>query len=523
MPTRFFKNILENLIKNSFSRNALIYTSIFAICSFLIYLKEAPSKEETPQGAQASFPFYNKCKNPKPVTLSFNSRLLVHESFADALHLKSKPLPGIKSQLKYMAGYFHFREESPTVKIGKPYDIKINKIAQENYPISLKLNYDQWHNYEDLPKGFQAPQSLANKDLAISIAYQAKADAIICDDSNENALSFTLPIDPYLAYWSSSFKSLPSPGGGNALVPDCASERMASDNNPAHLWYFWKPHACASQGEDGSGAHLTVKADLSLGSPQDKKELRFNLLKSNPRPRIALIFGYIGYGNEDKIKEGINKVLNSKNGIKVLTDKKIAEKLFTEHEVDPSLRALSVLIQKFQDYGKIQSIGHKDNTHYDSFKLALDLGPKQLAVEIYLGPTDYKRGFAKHYPFLEKALKSKNAIYYIAHSGHGENLNLENMRKNLGYSKSDFSKLLNQQEYLLFANVSCFSTYFHGDSFLEQRSQKGRMTDLILMGSEGYGFQAPLALIALLKGEQGKKALSASYLRDFYSLERKVN
>ncbi len=471
----------------------LFFISGFVIFNYLDLSYQTKNKKYSGSLKKIKDDIYINCKNPTEVNLSFSSTILIHAGLGRFDRVLENPKLAVFEQLKYLQGYFYFKEQAAFKVLPKSKtDISIMKIINTRYKLPLA---------EDI-KSF-LPDFDYSKKTALQISYKVHKEAIICSSEAKGipkSLEILLPLDPYLSYWNIRKNERVSKKFQNQQIEvnPCTSWRYLMLRDPRHHWYTWKPY---TKGKLYSCTNLysekmsQIVASVRVNERKSFYSKKMNSLMSEDTISVSFIYGLINHKNTKnelrKIKEFLNK---EKGSLLHWTDVRSLEKIKrkTNLRLDPSFYSLLTLLVQIKPFIKIEKINIKklEPNIIMEFGGQFEGSGKRLVMNVFLGSTD-DWVEENHESFLKESFQIDNFIFYIGHSGHGKNMSLI---KKLGLSENELVELLNTKKFQHLSIISCFSTFYHDEEFLDYRKSEFE-SELVTVASEGYPFLFPTIVL----------------------------
>jgi hypothetical protein len=235
------------------------------------------------------------------------------------------------------------------------------------------------------------------------------------------------------------------PGMTDAGRNPCTNPIFSSDT---YFWYFWNPRAQGCplrEGEDYDVFQARVTRIPNLVRPRYPDYPR--MVNAAGELPVTVVFGVNDDANGIRPPEG-NGDFSAENFLDV--ERRLVAAGFSAH------RWSAAEVTGFCPAAAAGTGAIEDLTRQD--------GGRRVAVRMYLGSTHlghHAEGFAC---ILNQALKSSALLVYSAHSGLGESVYLQELRKDSGLTLE-----INQTLYQVFAFNSCSSYGYYNQDFFDQK------------------------------------------------------
>lgn len=401
---------------------------------------------------------------------------------------------------------------------------EIRSKSRTRYPFSLTI--DPWR---DGPQGshpyvtaaIQAGRT-AKGSPALEVKYRTKVKLSFCPFKGRKEYrpsTIPLPIDPFLGIWYvHPDKRRPMRWGRKfQLVSPCATNEMADFGNASQFWYLWNPRG---RGTDEEGHDYDCRAiapektyAASVGlkylerTPEiDRRQNFASLFEKAGTLSATAIFGKIAYDgfrkfepaqfvkalssarapSEEKISLG-SRIWNS------LIDVKDRKTIFEPGAMEflMFLRHLSSLAE----LKEVKALEQGQEHLVIGIKGVLKQSQKPIQLRVFYGHTSIDSGKGQHSKLLLDALQKDDVLIYNGHAGLGANLKIDQIGQFLG-NQEKVSRAVGKKPYQLVALFNCYSYSHFGEDILERR--KGRMTDLLLSGTQDAGAKYVLGILKML-------------------------
>lgn len=410
------------------------------------------------------------------------------------------------------------------------YKIKKNVIdlvfADENLnPTILQTKEEKLKNSYDLVVVNHKDVQLSNKYLLklleqkniskgaelVSVSYTQPVHMYVCRDKKTVQkvlanIKLQAPSDPWLAHWSTPMKNFKQVKWNQSEfnIPPFFDAEYADIPHPELAWYFWNPQykGKTKTGEVYKAAKYAAN-NKNLASAllvaEDFKKLKSsstlkNSIFSSDKKDISatVIFGV----TEPKSKQlEIEKIFENNKQGDAQAWKVVHAKLLkwnTSSEIDPGSLFATGFLTNMDEFLNEESLKYSYNASEFLIELkgTLKASNKPVRINFYFGPTDVLAGSApQHWSAAYSGLVNDDLVFYIGHSGLGENFKWSNILQNVK-ARTPANELAKQNK--IVGIFSCYSAnYFEQDlsSFLSGQSA------LILTGSSYTSARGPVGML----------------------------
>lgn len=412
------------------------------------------------------------CNDPKIGTLSWKNRAKAHEDQVRSKKILESPEILAMEQVKFIRGQLHFGfYKGHLTPVNNP---RIKILSQE------WKNYDQsfTHSLEDKPR-------LVNiKDKALEVTYHVEQDVLICDEDDLKELEISLPLDPYLAYWTFPQDNWVkhSFNGKSAYAPRCSFSQVI-ELPPWMFWYVWSPTETGIK-KDGSPYQCaeelktqlnTTHLQASLNSKKsNSSELSFDDFQKKQNLKMSYVIGFI---NELPLIEAMNETKHLLAFLPNHFALKDSHPKGINWRKEPSVAALFLFVATLRNQFLLSNLEiEQKEDHFLIRFLAQSKNDnkRSISIHVYLGATVARQKIKGADLFWKTALENDDLVFYLGHADIGRVLSLNPSLTKTGPS---------HQVIGLFA---CYATSYWEMSNTIRHSRTGLKTDLLLMGFEGY-------------------------------------
>ncbi len=340
------------------------------------------------------------------------------------------------------------------------------------------------------------------------IAYSGEMKFVTCTPNPllvGKTLKVNGPRDPWLAHWPERPDLMRDVkwAASKFMVPVYSDSEYSDIPHPEYLWYYWDP---GFSGKDLNGIRydarkLMTQADFSQGT--------FEVIKNQKITGPGIWLDRTGFSDRPSLQAtAIFGVLDTK--LKFLDIGAIFPKAsaifspITWDNVEAALDKAALTV--WEENGSNYAIGFLreipkifdpasleiSRVSPDTFKIRglLKNSAKPMTLTFFFGITDLLGPITpNHWNLAAKGLSEDDMVFYVGHSGLGENFRLENIKK---YSKK--SVVLGPHLKVL-GLFSCFSMHYFEDGFYEAAKSHPR-TQRLLTGSS---FVSPKMVSGVIK------------------------
>lgn len=415
-----------------------------------------------------------------------------------------------KSDLKYKIKknvidlVFADENLSPTILQTKEEKLKIN------YELEAVNHKDVQLSNKYLLKLIEQKNISKGTDL-VNVSYTQPVHMYVCRDKKTvqkvlTNIKLQAPADPWLAHWStakSNFKQVKW-NQSEFNIPPFFDAEYADIPHPELAWYFWntqhkgktkkgvayKAAQYATNNKHLASALLVAQEFKKLNSSNSLKNSIFASDKKDISATV--IFGV----TEPKSKQlEIEKMFENNKQGNAKAWKAVHAKLLkwnSSSEIDPGSFFATGFLTNMHEFLNEDSLNYSYNASEFLIELKgnLKISAKPVRINFYFGPTDVLAGNTpQHWSAAYNGLVSDDLVFYIGHSGLGENFKWSNILENIK-ARTPANELAKHNRIL--GIFSCYSAnYFEQDlsSFLSGQSA------LILTGSSYTSARGPVGIL----------------------------
>lgn len=453
------------------------------------------------------------------VELQWESSVRLNQDFLN-IQNQEELKKAIEQQLLYARGYFiNKKAELPFSLIvsGQSSEIEIKKIEQVEYGRNLTLDAIEHPNVQIqnayIERALTKKKVLLN-DKAFDVQYNAKTKAYFCGKKKYlKSISVSLPIDPYLMYWSVKPADRRSITWRNSTftINPCAHDELADIPDPFYYWYFWNP---TRKGEDNHNKKFDcenlVKENRDfLNVKMQTAGIQHNITPDggeqfplNPHKEVkaAIVFGIIDETSQIfPWKNFLNKWKIKKNKINFAQIEEEINLFKSENPSENNDRGSEYLmgfIKGLKFVVNVKKIQIKPESQQITIDGKLKNNKRAIQISLFFGYTDVLgKSKAEHWNVLKTALIESDFIMYNGHSGLGENFKIDNILAELGESVKKWKYKI--PEYQNVSYFSCYSYGYFGEDLVKFRKaiNSKSKTEILLTGTEFTSERGPLGLL----------------------------
>jgi hypothetical protein len=345
----------------------------------------------------------------------------------------------------------------------------------------------------------------------VRVRYEQPVHVYVCRDkkSVEKVLAkikLQAPADPWLAHWSTAKGNFQDVKWNQSefKIPPFFDSEYADIPHPELAWYFWNPQhkGKTKSGRAYSAAQYTKQnKQLATAFLQTEEHIKLksgnkfknSFFKSDKKEILAtVIFGV----TEPKSKQlEIKKIFENKQVGNADAWKAVNENFLkwnSTKEIDPGSLFATGFLTNMHEFLNEESLSYtyKESESLIEFKGFLKQSGKAVRINFYFGPTDVLAGHApQHWSAAYHGLVNDDLVFYIGHSGLGENFKWANILQNV-QARTPAAELKKHNR--IVGIFSCYSAnYFEQDlsSFLTGESA------LILTGSSYTSARGPVGIL----------------------------
>lgn len=487
----------------------------------------SPHRFIAPHAGENRIPIYAGCAEAKVGTIKFTGKVVTHHLLAKLFSFEKNPQSAVELQLRYLQGWLHHGDPTGNAKktlgLLRTRKIKILKKSWEHYGRSLDVDPQNGDDTSIYPKQFSETHHISANDRALHITYEVEQQVYGCGTEQKEAVKIALPFDPQLAFWlvpADRRKEIRF-GPHRAVTNPCSYSQMADLKRPSLYWYVWNPIAqspanptAEKQNQFNCRELLTAGVDYQwldadfVGSARATEPEWFSQLAAQPSLDVRMIFGLISPTTTRKTLDDALLWLRGESGdLRVNANLLMARLKKARAAGEPSFLAQDPAVWSLLEFtnalGQIADLDKPElkdaGTHF-LFTLSgrLKFSQKPLHMQIYFGPTDVIQKNAYHWPFLLSSLTESSLVFYVGHSGIGNNLDFKRFAAAVELSLSELEARISQQPYQLFSIISCYSNSYFSEDYFKFRRRPGLVSDLMLTAQGFYAFLAPAAFLYFL-------------------------
>lgn len=448
-------------------------------------------------------------------TLGINSEISLVESLAQVTEDLEKK--SIEMQIQFIKTDLKNRMQAKLIDIvftDEDVEYQVNKRSKgklaQNFSIKKVTHADVTLTSEYLLNAI-AKTKLSTKEVVQSFQYTAKVGVIVCSESNKQAAKtietniVKAPRDPWLAHWMTGDEHLYEVkwNASEFRIPSYFNSEYADIPHPEFAWYFWNPEYSgktklgkkysATKDLRHSKSIVTAKVKVSNFVELESTSQLVSTLNETGKKAISvtIVFGI----TDPKLEQvDFNAIFQIAQSGKI--DK-------WQSLVLEKLKDLSE--QKEVDRGSLYAASFLNNLHrflqMDEYNFTFDKEEKILTIHsklkesgvdirinFFFGSTDVLAGMSpNHWNASLQGLINDDIIFYIGHSGLGENFKVANILSN---SKTDKTEI--QKKKRIIGIFSCYSaSYFERD--LSEILSSNSL--LILTGSSYTSARGPIGIL----------------------------
>ncbi len=456
------------------------------------------SKEKAPARTEDRFPVTTQCPDAREIELSYEASVTLHR---DLLPPDEKALEAAAlEQTKFLHGFLSSSHNQRIMNhriliTAQKKELRITK--KETVPYGSALSVDEaLPLHQAYTKAAQARGSVGPSDPGLKLTYEARLSAIECYATKDTpaAVKIVLPRDPYLAFWALP-KSLHQEvifHREARVTNPCALSAIAHLKNPELYWYTWNPLA-RPKGLDClgelRGRATVVETTLRMRPVEFNPTHPFELeaLKHRKRLAVGIMWGLMN--------DGLGQGLENESFLRLAPEGNLTtgalRSFLTSYQKDPRRKkldaaffSLSDLLLRFETIFDGLEISVREESGSLRLRLTGVLKESKRPVDttVYFGNTSLYVNAAYHTPLLG-FLKESDLVFYIGHSGMGDNLNFSKIQNARELSASE-------KAYQFFGIIGCYSLVDYGFDYLALRPP-GSTTDVLLTYSDAYSFLLP--------------------------------
>ena len=414
-----------------------------------------------------------------------------------------------KSDLKYKTKKevtdLVFLDQEPQIKIIETKDSLITR----RYDIFTVKHRDVQITLPYL-KNLIQKKNINKNSLVMSIQYEAEIGLFTCaKESVRNIVknqTLKAPADPWLAHWLLDKKYLQHVKWNESefKIPPYFDAEYADLPHPELAWYFWNP-----QLEGLTKNKKTYKADVLLKDvkeisttglavvesqvlPQQDKLANSMFSSDKPELKATVIFGV----TDAKMKQlDLKAIFKKHSSGRIKQWDQVEAELYSWNQkagIDPGSLFATGFLTNLTHFANRKSLVYEYNaaTHLLTVNALLNKSRKPIRINFYFGPTDVLAGLPPaHWQAAYNGITDDDIIFYIGHSGLGENFKWQNIVEN-AKPRVPASEVAAKSR--IIGIFSCYSaSYFENDmsQFLNSQSL------LILTGSSYTSARGPVGIL----------------------------
>lgn len=484
------------------------------------------SSKTVPQ--EKSFPITTSCPSPRDVELTYTATTVVHKGLTT--DLPAAVAGAMELQSRFLRGYLNSTYNQKIINhriliTAEKKSFKILEQTDSPYSMSITLPEGASKTHNRYVTAAFKKKNLSPRDPAQRVTYQAVLSAIECFHHSElPEITAVLPLDPHLAFWAlpSSLHRPVKYFATSRVTNPCSAPTWALMSDDNLYWYFWSPEARTKdvqcpQELEARQAVTKVPLEIRVRPPEPKQEVGFEQLAAGSGVSVGIIWGFMNDRPSPVAAiEGLRDLFEGRTigheFLKTVLKQAKTRGLFN---FDSSMPALIDLLAKTESFinNAVFTVKIGEKSAKLQVRGVLKQSRKDVTIDVYFGNTSLYKDDLYQAPLLE-FLRHKDLVFYVGHSGMGDNLD---------FSKIETANLISASEkrYQFFGIIGCYSLAEYGHDYLKLRPSDST-TDLLLTYSEAYSYLLPNGFLNHLDKVMGGQKSSLAMELERHSLKQDI-